>query len=41
LEFDENTKQLKFDDKVINPAVRTYGDMKDMYLKNDNKDESE
>ena len=32
IEFDENTNQLKFDNKVISPAIRTYNDMKDLYL---------
>lgn len=35
IEFDEVTKQLKFDDKIINPAVRTFGDMKELYKSDD------
>jgi len=31
IEFDENTHQLKFDNKVIDPAIRTYWDMKELY----------
>ncbi len=31
IEFDENSHQLKFDNKVIDPAIRTYWDMKELY----------
>lgn len=31
LEFDEQTHELKLDDKKIIPAIRTFADMKDMY----------
>jgi glucose-6-phosphate isomerase len=38
IEFNENTHQLKFDDKIIDPAIRTYWDMKDMYKNKENID---
>lgn len=31
VEFDENTHQLKFDKKIIDPVIRTYSDMKELY----------
>lgn len=41
IEFDEVNHQLKFDDKVLSPNIRTYGDMKEMYLEKVKKDDSE
>lgn len=40
LEFDEINKTLKIDDKIIKPAIRTYWDMKDMYIDNEDIDEN-
>jgi glucose-6-phosphate isomerase len=39
IEFDENTHQIKFDNKVIEPSIRTYWDMKNMYTESSDLDE--
>ncbi len=35
LKFSLRTKELIYEDKVFTPIIRTYGDMKKMYLKDD------
>lgn len=41
IEFDEINKELIIDDIRISPSIRTYGDMREMYIENDDKDVNE
>ena len=41
INFDVNTKEISFNDRVIKPSVRTYWDMKNIYSESENKDDNE